>query len=235
MKLWKSLKGPREALKKVKFIYEPYRNIKIGYVMKKRNQCMNENGMQIVLEIDKALNHTNACFFVDGGTLLGLIRDGKLIDWDLDIDFGIYIMPDFSWKDLEKSLNEIGFVLDHQFRFKNDITEQTYRRGVASIDFFNHTNYEDGTIFYSYYSKEKYNYKAENQIHTMLVKTCRISGTKVLKITEGNVHIPIEAESYLEGLYGASWRIPNPDWKPGSGPACIFLDDDEFGISENFN
>lgn len=234
MKLWEMLKGPRHALKKVKFIYEPYRKIKIDYVLKKRNQYLNENGLQLVMDIDHALEKTNACFFADGGTLLGLVRDGKLIKWDLDVDYGIYITPDFSWKDLEKSLNEIGFVLDHQFRFKNEITEQTYRKGFASVDFFNHFNDETNTYFYAYYSKQGYKYDELNKVHVQLFKTRLISGTKPLSINGCRVHVPIEAERYLEDLYSNTWRIPNPNWEQGSGPACIEMGDSEFGFSESF-
>lgn len=235
MKIWRMLKGPRSALKKVKFIYEPYRKIKSSYDRKRRTKTLQENGLKIVLDVDKLLEHTNACYFIDNGTLLGFIRDGKLIQWDLDIDFGIYITPEFTWKDLEKTLNKIGFRLHHQFRLKNEITEQTYRRGGASIDFFNHINDDDSTMFYCYYLKEGYDYKTESQRHTRLFKTCKISGMKVLQLPEGNVHVPIESESYLEGLYGASWRIPNPEWKDDLSPACICLGDDELGIYEDFN
>ena len=72
-------------------------------------------------------------------------------------------------------------------------------------------------------------------MHTYFYKTCRISGTRILKIDEGNVPVPVEAEAYLEDLYGSSWRIPDPNWKEGSEPACICLSDNELGIIEKFN
>ena len=235
MGIWKMLKRPRAMLKKVKFLYEPYRIVKCSFVARKRRKALHKRGIEFVLDVDRILEHTNACYFVDGGTLLGFVREGKIIQWDLDIDFGIYISAEYSWKDLEFSLNSIGFILDHQFRYRNEITEQTYRKGAVSIDFFNHFNDESSTYFYAYYSKPGYVYDKTNQMHAEVFKTRQISGTKTLKIGGGYIHVPIEAEKYLEDLYGKTWRIPNPNWKQGSGPACIELGDSAFGLLEDFH
>ena len=232
MEIWEMLRGPRRVLKKVKFIYRPYSKIRYALSASKKRKDLQKNGMEAILDADRILNQTNACFFVDDGTLLGFVRDGKLIQWDFDIDFGIYITSDFSWKDLEKTMGKVGFILDHQFRLGNEITEQTYKRGLTSIDFFNHINDENSTVFYSYYSKEGYDYERSDQMHVRLFKTCKISGTKVLQMSNGNVHVPIEDENYLEGLYGASWRTPDPNWKDGSSPACIDLGNQRFGVRE---
>ena len=45
---------------------------------------------QNFVEIIKLLNNENISYWVSNGTLLGLIRDKKLIPWDHDIDIGIF-------------------------------------------------------------------------------------------------------------------------------------------------
>lgn len=45
--------------------------------------------MNNFLEVIRLLKKYNITFWVDSGSLLGLVRDNSLIDWDSDIDLGI--------------------------------------------------------------------------------------------------------------------------------------------------
>ena len=44
------------------------------------------NNLRIVKEI---LDESGIDYWLDHGTLLGAFRDGKIIEWDRDIDFGV--------------------------------------------------------------------------------------------------------------------------------------------------
>ena len=194
--------------------------------LKKRSRDVKENGILRIMEIEQLLEKTPAVFFVDCGTLLGCVRDHKLIKWDYDVDFGIYISDIFGWKELEIEMKKIGFDLHHQFCFQGQVTEQTYKKNTMMIDFFGHFDDGDNTCYYSYYRLEDYKYTSENEMSVLKFKTVKLTGIKKIEIEGGYVHIPNEAEEYLAGLYGETWRIPDPNWKGGSGPACIHLSDD---------
>ena len=45
------------------------------------------NNLRIVKEI---LDESGIDYWLDNGTLLGAFRDGKIIEWDRDIDFGAW-------------------------------------------------------------------------------------------------------------------------------------------------
>lgn len=201
------------------------------YRIKDRVKEMRKDGFDVIMELEAALEDTPAEFFVDNGTLLGFVRDGGVIKWDFDIDFGIFINNDFSWEDLENALKEIGFCLHHQFRFHDEITEQTYKRGNILVDFFNHFHEGDNTCYYAYYYKNDYDYQTKDIMHAEIFKTVKISGTKILEVPGGKVHIPIEAEQYLGELYTENWRTPDPNWEGGAGSAC-FRYENEFGYYE---
>lgn len=226
---WRKIKF---KIKKNKFLYVPCRKLKLAYLGLKRKGHLKKDGIKYIMEIDKILEKTSACFFVDAGTLLGIVRNKSLISWDLDIDFGIFIDDNFSWDDLEKSLKKGGFVLDHQYRFKGKITEQTYRRGKVFVDFFGHFSDESNSYFYAFYCKNGFWYENPNQLHTWMFKTVKISGTKKLELDNGYVHVPNETEEYLAGHYGKDWRTPNPNWVSGSDPDCITLGDSDLGLFE---
>lgn len=202
------------------------------YRIKDRVKEMRKDGFNIVMELETALDNTSAVFFVDYGTLLGFVRDGGVIKWDFDIDFGIFINNDFSWEDLENALKEIGFYLHHQFRFHDQVTEQTYKRGNILVDFFNHFHEGDNTCSYAYYFRKDYDYQDKDIMHAAIFTTVKISGTKILEVPGGKVHIPIEAEQYLEELYTEKWRIPDPNFDGGSSPAC-YKYKDEIGCCEH--
>ncbi|WP_303804525.1 hypothetical protein [Ruminococcus flavefaciens] len=214
---------------KNKFLFSIYKaslgRIRRKYRLSKRSHDVKGNGILRIMEIERILEKEGAFFFVDCGTLLGFIREGKPIKWDYDIDFGIVIDSKYNWNNLEEAMIKHGYTLHHQFRFEGNITEQTYKKGITMIDFFNHFHEDNNTCFYAYYRKENYNYSSDNEMNVLKLKGVKISGTKKIKVEGGFVHVPNEAEKYLENIYGVNWRIPDPNYKDGSGPACIHLDD----------
>ena len=235
-KLWRTARENRElylfykkTIGKIVGLYKRKKSNKLSILMNKEIQ---ERGMQVIQEIEKTLSNTSTLFFAMSGTLLGFVRDGKIISWDEDIDYGIYINDQFTWKQLEQLMDEIGFSLDHQFWFHNKVTEQSYKRGVIQIDFFNHIDVGEHTCLYAYYRRDNFIYSKMGQMHTELYKVIHISGTRILEVEGGQIHIPVEAEEYLREIYGEAWRVPDPNWVSGSGPACIKLSDDELGICE---
>jgi hypothetical protein len=65
------------------YIYLPLSKVKAEYLHK--------NGVKVLSDITTLLKHEKIYHWVDGGTLLGIVRDKKLIDGDIDIDIGILI------------------------------------------------------------------------------------------------------------------------------------------------
>lgn len=229
---WKRFRNNR-------ILFPIYENT-LGEVVRKirirnRSKEIQKNGSNIIYEIDNILSQTSCTFFVDCGTLLGFIREGKLIKWDYDIDYGIMIDSNFTWDNLESVMKKNDFLLDHQFRLNGEITEQTYRKEKTLVDFFNHFNEEEHTCFYAYYKKNNYKYNSDNEMSVYKFRGVKISGTKLLSVDGDHVHIPNEAELYLENLYGSNWRVPDPNYKSGSGPCTMKLDDTFIGVLESFN
>ena len=216
-------------IQKNKFIYEAYQKTFGGilhrYLLKDRIQEVQNGGMQIIDLIQKSLESSEIKFFVDNGTMLGFVRDGRLIKWDYDVDFGVLVNSTFNWSMLEKLLTENGFYLHHQFKKDNIITEQTYGYGTIMIDFFGHFENGDSTSFYTYYREPDKAYDSENKMSVNEIRTRKISDTKILLLQDAKVYILENSEGYLEDLYGKSWRVPNPNWVNGSGPCCHKLND----------
>ena len=65
------------------YLYAPLSKVKGQYIDK--------NGLRILKDISDLLELEKIQYWLDGGTLLGVVRDNKLIDGDIDIDIGILI------------------------------------------------------------------------------------------------------------------------------------------------
>lgn len=178
-----------------------------------RIRAIKRYGMNTIFDIDKILSEHDVRYFVDFGTLLGLVRSGGLLPWDCDIDFGIKISRIFKWKDLQIVLENKGYKLSRYFSYNGIITEQTYQKGNVFVDFFSHFDDEEYSKYYVYYRKNGFIYESNNRMHARMVSTIRIDSTEDLKISNGKIPVPKQYEQYLCDVYGADWRIPDPEWK----------------------
>ena len=194
-------------------------------------------GNNVIEDIEKVLDEyvpLQNRYFLDFGGLLGVIRSGKLIKWDNDVDYGIIIDESFSWSDLEKYLLSKGYEKKKQFKFNNMITEQNYEKNGVGVDIFAHYLTNKGSLCYCYYRKNGHIYNDRYEMHVMQFYTTRLDNTSLFTGEDMKVHIPNNVEKYLADIYTSDWRIPNPNWVAGSGPTCTKLGDEFVAHLEEF-
>ena len=88
---------------------------------RQKGGILESKGLDTIMAVEEALSGTDICYFADYGTLLGIIRDNKLISWDDDIDYGILADDSFDWKGFEKQLSLFGFRKIKEFKYKEKI------------------------------------------------------------------------------------------------------------------
>ena len=60
-----------------------------------------KNPRNIIAQVDKILRRNDIIYWLEAGTALSAVRDGKIFDWEHDIDIGV-------WKhDIKKILNAL--------------------------------------------------------------------------------------------------------------------------------
>ena len=92
---------------------------------------MNEKlAIKALREVKKMLDKHNITYWLDAGTLLGAMRDGKLIPWDNDIDLGTW------YKDIDKIINIVDSLRNKGFLvcFHLNFISLRYRNGNINID-----------------------------------------------------------------------------------------------------
>ncbi len=202
---------------------EKIHRLKMRIGLMKRRRSLRRDGMQMIGRISAELDRQGADFFADYGTLLGIMRGNGLIAWDDDIDFGIHITEEFGWEKLEQAMNEIGFRKNHQFRLDGRIMEQNYSSDTFFVDFFRHEETEEYSLCHVFDRNGK-EHPAENAWDVMAFRTPPVRGRKAVGAGQGKVFVPEKAEEYLAAVYGPNWRVPDPGWKTGSGPATTRLE-----------
>lgn len=199
----------------------------------KKRQALRDRGLELLVDVEDALRQTPAEFFMNSGSLLGMVRDGKFIAHDNDIDFGIYIDERFGWEDLEAALCGHGFRKSREFSYAGERTEQTYCKGDLTVDFFRHYETETDAYSYFYYRTNGYLYDSPKHYHAARVHVYKFAGTKILTVGGISFHAPSEPEKYLESRYGKGWKVPDPNWEAGDDPATEHLKE-ALGLVEYF-
>lgn len=194
--------------------------------------------------ITNLLNQNNINYWLDSGTLLGLYREGKILDHDKDIDISMwnseedkviqlskYLLDNYSLR----VLNYSGYNFKYKFtpkdksrllvidfnlfikKGKNALCPQPTVKKNLTLRFF-------WRIFRSQYEKlEKVYFNSPFFKLFFKMYTWKVPAKFFIETTKkDNFVFPSETESYLEIRYG-NWRIPQKKWS--------FVNDDK-GLSK---
>lgn len=201
---------------------------------RERIETVHSLGYQIIGLTEKILSEIGLVYFADYGTLLGFIREKDFLKWDDDLDYGFILKNQNVWKSIETKMSENGFLKIREFTLNNEITEQCYQFGKASIDIFGHKTTKEGkTISICYYRDSDIRYKNPDTVSVLYGEFVNLSNTSLISLNNGiEVHVPTEYDRYLTEYFG-NWRVPDPNFVEGSGPVETKLKD-VFGHVEHF-
>ncbi|HCL00161.1 MAG TPA: hypothetical protein DHW42_08685 [Candidatus Marinimicrobia bacterium] len=165
---------------------------------------------KMILNVIDILEKNNIPYWLDEGTLLGIIREGDLLPWDHDADFGI--PGEYAQK-----------VIDLRYKFfpkyfvKINKTKSVWLPGnIRSIKL--KTPFER-LIRINFHIDLFFKYKVDDSCRWIIMTALKHSDSKFFdKLDTVNwegrkVNIPSHVEEYLELNYG-DWRTPDPDFDP---------------------
>lgn len=190
-------------------------------------------------EVTKVLNKNNIFYWIDSGTLLGMVRDGKLLSGDIDIDISIpntekekvlKLMPEF--ESLGYFLKECwvykttDYILKLKHVFKDRVIDiQIYYENRENNIWYSpqFVNRKSSNIISKIARKVIHDYIIANSIikntgkypfaydHITWVESKDLIGTpKYLENTE--IKAPENIIGLIELHYGSTWRLPNKSW-----------------------
>ena len=163
-------------------------------------KCCNNNLMYLFNKLNIASKQFGFRFFLDCGSLIGCLRNGKRIPWDVDIDVGI-LMEDFNklkmaipflTKDGEIFTQPTKLMIVYQLSKKNNIH--------IDIGLYQKVKRNNTNVYITSYSTSIPSCTfIEDDL--LPLKTCTFENMEVL--------IPNNSKKYLEANYGKKC-IENP-------------------------
>jgi len=163
------------------------------------------NKLETLLSILLEVLHNNTTYWVDFGTLLGLVRENNIIPWDKDIDISTW-ENDF---EITKNL------------FLNNPLLAEYRVDIFSspskkrIDILTLDNIDLADIYAWKNEKDKNGINRncdksfEHFNNILAVKESHVGTPIEIKTKYGNAFIPEFYEDRLIYLYGNDWQTPD--------------------------
>jgi hypothetical protein len=166
----------------------------------------NDIALRNVSDILLTLQDCGAPAWVQDGTLLGLIRNGRTIPWDHDTDTGTHIS---SWSaECHQALEQAGFTLEGVLgAIENGLQHRWTRDGVKTDIFFYYTN-PDSSIWHAAYLSNTRQYRF----------TYPAFGLAPIETTAGPMLAPDPPELFLVTKYGEDWRTPKRRWHFAGSP-----------------
>lgn len=145
--------------------------------------------------------------FLDGGTLLGAIREGTYLRHDMDIDLGCY-WPDMNLLVYSKSFPAFTFAMRNMSYSVEKKDDQT----LKLIKFSNDGKYRYKIDLFGFARTDAYYWhKCFGGIMTYPVEC--LDTLDNFKFKDVDVLIPHNVDKFLANVYGDSWRTPNPNFK----------------------
>lgn len=185
-----------------------------------------ENPDYALLDSVEVLKSSSQDYWLCNGTLLGIIRDKKLIPWDVDIDLGV-LHENFSKDQAVSWFTRYGFELYDYGEGSDYITFKKYNAKV-DINIYK----EENGQYYSLWIIPNYSLirRIINRLFMVANRTklFRISllgassyskegysipvkyllPLKSVEFYNKELSVPNESEKLLEWTYGADWQIP---------------------------
>ena len=188
------------------------------YIFKKKRN-IRRKGIKIIEKVQKALMDNNVFFFFDMGTLLGIVREGRIIKHDLDIDVGVRVSSETEKEHIKEIFSAIGAKENYRFVIEElGVVEQSFVYDEVKFDI--NYYYQSGEKDYCYlmYRNPDKTYAADEM--SVVELSCEHIEKLVLKdFCSIKVNVPENAEKYLSCRYGENWKIPDKGYVYWKGPS----------------
>ena len=213
--------GIKSILKKsavVRKLYGIVRYVK-NRKIRKIQKNMKLNGVNTVFFIEKLLTD-RVFFYMDMGTMLGIIREGRLLGHDLDIDVAVYVQNEEDKEAVKTMLLDAGCTVRYSYAVDSvGVVEQSFEFHDLKFDVNYYTREGQKDVCYLMYHEPSVNYTSENELSVVKLSVDAVTAVKKVPFCGGEVTVPENPERYLAQRYGENWRVPDKNYVYWQGPS----------------
>ena len=219
------------------FITKNRKSHKIKDLAKKEKKrvAIQTFGLALIEYVQNVLDKHEICSFADFGTMLGLVREGKLLSHDLDVDIGVILNSPDDIQRVHIALERHGFKLWRQYAIGSRVVEESYLLNDLKVDLNFYQIDDNSSKTWLFYKKPGFKYKQTTQRHVVEMTYSPIKEMQKISIHGYNIVIPKNAEQLLVEKYGETWRTPDKGWIYWQSPAATPLDRIESFVAYTYN
>jgi lipopolysaccharide cholinephosphotransferase len=171
------------------------KNINLSVPMIERENVNSE-----ISNVIEFLNDIKSCnYFFSCGTALGLVREGKLLDWDTDVDIDVINPTEFIIEDIINQMEKLDYSFQRVLKRKGKYSQIVFiKEPYHSIDF-------------CFWYKDKNNWindVPETHVFKRVHPLTIYNKFKEIKINNIDFRIPYNTDLYFKLLYGEDWQTP---------------------------
>ena len=179
-----------------------------------QNSDFNVNGFKVFKLVVKNINENNIEVWPTFGTLLGLVRNKKLLDYDNDLDFGCFFDLDRQ-SFLRKKLLGLGFKRDCSLYFNDICVLDKFIYDGVEIDFYYFFKDQDDVFSYDFDQDGFLSVEENIKIGKKIIPYKSIYSNfhfKQIEIDGLKFNIPDPIRKHLADLYGDNYETPDKEW-----------------------
>ena len=176
------------------------------------NSKNEKKAIEFLFDVKSKLDELSISYWIEGGTLLGAIRDKKLIPWDHDIDMGIINKSDEMIEQVIQKLKTFFYVSVKGFKEVEGVWNLGKYR-VLKIYPRKNIFFKDNLcldIFIYYLDENHYKYVVwnKNAYHERKF----FDNLEQIEFYGKLINVPYDSEKFLEKKYGSDWKTPKKRW-----------------------
>ena len=201
--------GPLAWLRETLSAYGRKRSIR------RQSQNLRRYHHEILKAFTDALKEIGLPYWLDYGTLLGVIRDNSYVENDMDLDFGMYL-HDYTPR-ITEVLEKYGFKWEFDRLVDGGKTGRetvyTYKGVHTDIFFYDVRGGQMSTLVAFPEEGMDYDMMIEKYGGMRVYRTTHpYMKTKPYRYKDLCVHIPEDEHTYLVSCYGEGYKIKDPNY-----------------------
>ncbi len=193
-------------------LYNFMKKIKENY----KKEIFKRKAPNILLLLVDILEKNEIYYWIEYGTLLGVIRENKIIEHDYDIDIGM-LESKIDKVKLEKILKKNGFKKFGEISLNGKVTENKYRykKLKIGIDFYFFSEEKNKIKGYCYSKLPNLTYtETLKKLNGLIAYECIFKKFDIIKyeVYGKETKIPQNYSEHLIEYYGKDYMIPDKRW-----------------------